>query len=172
LLEIRRMTEQDVDMVWAIEIDLFSMPWSKTSFLYEVSDNRVCIPIVALDGETLVGYAIAWFVSDEIHIGNIAVARGRQCKGIGRQLLEDLLTKAFKRGVKYATLEVRVGNVKAINLYRKYGFEGIAIRKAYYRDNSEDALVMLAEMRRIRHIPGPWCNGKSNGGRGGLCMRV
>jgi ribosomal-protein-alanine N-acetyltransferase len=149
-IHIRRMMPEDVEQVWQIERSLFSMPWSKTSFLYEASNSRNSFPIVAMDNEGLAGYAVAWFVSDELHIGNIAVIKEKQGEGAGRQLLEYLLREASDREVAVATLEVRVSNARAINLYRRYGFKEVAIRRRYYVDNGEDALVMLAEIGKGR----------------------
>jgi ribosomal-protein-alanine N-acetyltransferase len=146
LLHIRRMEPDDVDEIWRIEQDLFSLPWSKTSILFEAGDNRTSFPIVAIDEDGIAGYSIGWFVSDELHIGNVAVARPKQGRGIGRRLLEYMLKEALDRGVSLATLEVRVSNSRAIGLYRKYGFQGVAIRKRYYGDNGEDALVMIAHL--------------------------
>jgi [ribosomal protein S18]-alanine N-acetyltransferase len=143
---IRRMTEEDLARVSEIEHDLFSLPWSRTSFLFEVNDSRTSYPISALEDGNLVGYAVGWFVADELHIGNVAVARASQGNGIGRVLLEHLLKEAAVRNAIYVTLEVRAGNVRAIHLYREHGFKGIAIRKHYYTDNGEDALVMMAEV--------------------------
>lgn len=147
LLKIRKMTEHDIEEVWQIERDLFSIPWSKASFLFEAGNNRNSYAIIGTHKGTIAGYAVGWFVADELHIGNIAVVRYLQGKGAGKQLLESLLGEAFKRSIRHATLEVRVSNVRAINLYRGYGFKGIALRKRYYSDNGEDALVMLAEIK-------------------------
>ena len=88
----------------------------------------------------------AWFVGDELHIGNIAVTKARQGLGMGKQMLEHLLGEASRREVGHATLEVRVSNARAIRLYRRYGFRPIALRKRYYSDNGEDAMVMFAEI--------------------------
>ena len=140
------MCELDIDEVWQIELDLFTMPWSRPSFLYEVVDSRNSYPVVGLEGDAVVAYAIVWFVGDELHIGNIAVTKARQGRGMGKQLLEHLLEEASRRRVGYATLEVRVSNVRAIRLYREYGFRPIALRKRYYSDNGEDAMVMFAEI--------------------------
>ena len=142
------MKEDDLNLVAEMERDLFSMPWSRTSFLFEINDSRTSCPIAALEDGVLAGYAVGWFVADELHIGNVAVARPRQGAGIGKVLVEYLLKEAAERAVACATLEVRVSNTRAINLYRKYGFKGIAIRRRYYADNGEDALVMLAEIGR------------------------
>jgi ribosomal-protein-alanine N-acetyltransferase len=143
-LQIRKMSPDDIDEIWRLEQDLFTLPWSKASLLFEAGDNRNALSIVITDGGAVVGYGIGWFVSDEFHIGNVAVARERQGRGIGKQLVEYMLKEALARGVAIATLEVRVSNVRAIALYRKYGFKGVAIRKRYYGDNGEDALVMFA----------------------------
>jgi len=143
---IRRMTEADLDQVMEIERDLFTLPWSRTSFLFEVSDSTTSYAVSAVSGGKVVGYAVAWFVADELHIGNVAVLRSRQGSGIGRRLVEHLMNEALKRQARYATLEVRVGNVRAIKLYRQSGFRGIAIRRRYYANDGEDALVMLADV--------------------------
>ena len=145
-LQIRRMREDDINEVWQIETDLFTMPWSESSFLYEVSGNNSSFPIVAIHEGRVAGYAIAWFLADELHIGNIAVPRAGQGRGAGKQILEYILHEAETRKVSIATLEVRVSNVRAISLYRKFGFRGVAVRKHYYTDTGEDALVMLMEV--------------------------
>ena len=149
-LQIRRMTRVDVDQVWRIERDLFTLPWSKASLLFEADDNRNSFSIVGMADGAIAGYAIGWFISDELHIGNVAVAREKQGRGAGRQLLEHMLKEALERDTSIATLEVRVSNVRAIGLYRRYGFKGVAIRKRYYGDTGEDALVMFAELEEIR----------------------
>jgi ribosomal-protein-alanine N-acetyltransferase len=145
-IEVRRMTEADLDAITEIERDLFALPWSRTSFLFEVSDNRTSYAITALVGGEVVGYAVAWFLVDELHVGNVAVARSRQGEGIGKLLVGRLFAEGAARKTAYATLEVRVGNVRAIQLYRRYGFRGIAIRKRYYSNDGEDALVMMADI--------------------------
>lgn len=152
---IRRMREEDIDEVYRIEEDLFPMPWPRRSFVFEVENEKTSYAIVATEGEVIVGYAIGWFVSDELHIGNVAVRRDRQGGGVGRGLLEDFLREASVREVSCVTLEVRASNVKAIALYRRYGFKGIAIRRNYYTDNGEDALVMLAELKKENNDGGP-----------------
>lgn len=145
-LVIRRMGEGDIDEVYGIEEDLFPLPWPRRSFVFEVGNTRATYAIVATQKNAIIGYAIGWFIERELHIGNIAVRRDRQGAGFGRELLEDLMREASTRQASYITLEVRASNVKAIALYRRYGFEGIAIKRQYYTDNGEDALVMLAEL--------------------------
>ena len=145
-LLIRRMSPDDIEEIWRLEQDLFTVPWSKASLIFEAGDNRNALSIVGLDEGVIAGYAIGWFLRDEFHIGNVAVAREKQGRGAGKQLLEHMLREALARGTSIATLEVRASNVQAIALYRRYGFKGVAIRKRYYGDNGEDALVMFAEL--------------------------
>ena len=157
-ISIRRMTEDDLDQVSRLELALFTMAWSRSSFLFDVSDTKVSYPIVGTQHGRVVAYAVAWFVGDELHIGNIAVAAPKQGAGIGSQLLRHLMDEARRRGLPRASLEVRMSNVRAIRLYRKYGFKGVAIRKRYYADNGEDALVMLADI-----MPGGKPDGEADG---------
>jgi ribosomal-protein-alanine N-acetyltransferase len=146
LLKIRRMSPRDIDDVWRLEQVLFTMPWSRASLLFEARDDSNTLSIVGIENGEIVGYAIGWFVSDEFHIGNVAVATEKQGRGAGRQLLEYMLKEALARKCSIATLEVRVSNIRAIALYRRHGFKGVAIRKRYYGDSGEDALVMFAEL--------------------------
>jgi ribosomal-protein-alanine N-acetyltransferase len=95
----------------------------------------------------VVGYAGYWFVVDEAHISTIAVHPEWRGRGVGEHLLVHLLGQALDLGAVAATLEVRVSNTAAQNLYRKYGFEQVGRRRRYYRDNGEDALLMTAAMR-------------------------
>jgi ribosomal-protein-alanine N-acetyltransferase len=147
-LVIRKMREDDIDEVYSIEEDLFPMPWPRRSFVFEVGNTRTTYAIVATEKEVIIGYAIGWFVEDELHIGNVAVRRDRQGAGTGSRLIEDFMREASTREASCITLEVRASNVKAISLYRRYGFKGIAIRRNYYTDSGEDAMVMLAELRK------------------------
>jgi len=137
------MLGADIDRVCEIEQAVFAHPWSRGSFESEVSGDPCSLPWVAEDGGVVVGYLIAWHVADELHIGNLAVAPDRQGRGIASSLLSGALAAAAERGIEYAALEVRVSNERAIRLYERFGFSGVAIRKAYYEDNGENALIML-----------------------------
>ena len=144
--EILQMQITDVPRVHDIESLVFPDPWSIDSFLAEVErKSTVGYSIVMRDADEIVGYAVAWFIVDEIHIGNIAVAPAAQRQGIGRRLLEFCLHDAASRGIEYATLEVRVSNDRAIKLYETFGFRPVAMRRGYYSDTGEDALVMMRE---------------------------
>jgi ribosomal-protein-alanine N-acetyltransferase len=143
---VRPMAQADLDRVCEIEKAVFALPWSRTSFENEVSGDPCSLPWVAEEGGRVAGYLIAWHVADELHIGNLATAPDRQGRGIASSLLSGVLAEAARRGIEYAALEVRVSNERAIRLYERFGFSGIAIRKAYYEDNGENALIMLREV--------------------------
>jgi len=145
-LSIAAMTLDDVPDVAELERRVFADPWSVDSFLSEV-DRRPDIgwPLVMRDADgTLAAYAVVWFIVDEVHIGNIAVCPDRQNRGLGTRLLRHILAEGRRRGFGFATLEVRPSNAPALRLYERFGFRRIAVRKRYYRNNGEDALVLAA----------------------------
>ena len=145
---IRRMRTEDLDEVTALENAAFARPWSRDSFLRELEQNVAARYLVAEAEGHVVGYAGAWIILDESHITNIAVAEAYRGQGIGRKLTSSLLQYLSNLGACYATLEVRVSNERAQNLYRSLGFVSIGKRKRYYEDNGEDAFLMVCE-----HMP-------------------
>ncbi|MCT2346590.1 ribosomal protein S18-alanine N-acetyltransferase [Niallia taxi] len=138
----REMTIGDIDNVHIIETLSFSTPWSKDAFYNELTHNKFAKYIVIENGEQLVGYIGAWIVIDEVHITNIAILPEFRGQKLGEQLLGTMMEQSKRLGAKSMTLEVRVSNTVAQNLYKKLGFQNGAIRKNYYTDNQEDALVM------------------------------
>ncbi len=145
-LLIRDMTSGDLDRVCEIEDVVFPMPWPRATFDEEVGKNPDCLAWVAEKGDLLVAYLIAWIVSDELHIGNLAVIPSERSTGVATELLRSALDGATERDLDYATLEVRVSNENAIALYEKFSFRGVAMQKRYYPDTGEDALVMMREL--------------------------
>lgn len=137
------MARTDLDRVCEIEQAVFVLPWSRKSFENEVSGDPCSLSWVAEEDGRVVGYLVAWHVADELHIGNLAVVPPRQGAGIASRLLSCALAGAAERRIEYVALEVRVSNERAIRFYERFGFRGIAIRKAYYEDSGENALVML-----------------------------
>ena len=147
-IEIRRMQPEDIDAVTAIENATFARPWSRESFRQELERNVAARYLVAETHGQVVGYAGAWIIMDESHITNIAVAEAFRGRGIGKQLTQALLQYLSNLGACYATLEVRVSNERAQNMYRSLGFVSVGKRKRYYEDNQEDAFLMVCE-----HMP-------------------
>ena len=142
----RPMTVDDIPQVQLVERKCFPNPWSRNIFLSEITRNDNAIYIVALVGERIVGYAGIWIILDEGHITNIAVHPSFQRQGIGHGLIDVLTRAAVARGVVAMTLEVRVSNAGAQALYTKLGFVPQGIRKEYYQDDKEDALIMWREL--------------------------
>lgn len=136
------MSIDDIDDVVEVENNCFSIPWSKASFLREIENNEVALYLVAKIENKAVGYIGVWRIIDEGHITNVAVHSDYRGLGIGSMLVSELLSLCKKDGINSFTLEVRKSNDIAQKLYRKYGFEERGIRKNYYEDNKEDAVIM------------------------------
>ena len=145
-IEIRRMTLDDVPASFAIDQLSASLYWPERSFRHEVEQTDISSPLVAVkpDG-TICGFSIFWLILDEAHLANFAVHPAHRREGIGRALLWTGLQLLAKKGASVAFLEVRAGNIPAISLYKKTGFTQVSVRKKYYQDNHEDALLMNLE---------------------------
>jgi ribosomal-protein-alanine N-acetyltransferase len=141
-IEIEPMTLQHLDRVLEIEALSYSTPWSKRAFVSEVTDNSYAHYYVARKDGIIVGYVGMWVILEEAHITNIAVAPDYRRLGIGQAMLEAMFSKAREKGATRMTLEVRVSNLGAQALYRKLGFADRGIRKGYYTDSNEDAIIM------------------------------
>jgi [ribosomal protein S18]-alanine N-acetyltransferase len=131
-----------VDDVVVIENLSFKTPWTRDAFISEITRNKCAKYRIILRDGRVVAYGGMWLMLDEAHITNIAVHPEFRGIGLGDVIMEDIIKMAAEGGVHSMTLEVRVNNIAAINLYRKFGFEDIAIRKGYYQDTGEDAIIM------------------------------
>lgn len=136
----------DIPSVVAIEEEAFAIPWTQEIFEHEMNGNNYAHYIVALENEEVIGHFGMWIVLDECHITNIAVRKRLRGRGIGEKLMSEAIRLCKEMNVKLMTLEVRVSNHTAQNLYRKLGFQDGGIRKNYYTDDREDALVMWVEL--------------------------
>jgi ribosomal-protein-alanine N-acetyltransferase len=165
---VEPMHLDDLDEVLVIERVAFPVPWSLRSYRWELTVNDHACYLVARrrqpakgqsppglgrqirrasemktdDRSPVLAYGGFWLVIDEAHIGTLAVHPDWRRRGLGSLLLVALLDKAVEMGAVFATLEVRVSNVAAQNLYRTFGFERVGLRRRYYQDNGEDALIM------------------------------
>ena len=135
------LREEHIPAVLEIEQRSQSSPWSERSFRNEL-DHPQGVFIVALSGERLLGFAGEWILADEAHITTIAVHPDERRRGLGRDLMLELLARGRALGAECSTLEVRAGNDAAIKLYESLGYVRAGLRKNYYPDNKEDALVM------------------------------
>ncbi|HYM69548.1 MAG TPA: ribosomal protein S18-alanine N-acetyltransferase [bacterium] len=136
------MRMDDVARVIEIEQASFPTPWPRDAYTHELRENRLACYLVARVMHQIVGYTGMWIILDEAHVTTIAVAPEHRRRRIGERLLVALLDEAMRRGARWVTLEVRKTNAGAQTLYRKYGFKEIGVRRGYYSDNREDAIVM------------------------------
>jgi len=141
---VEKMTPAEINEVRQIETASFSTVWPSDAFYNELHSNRSAHYFVGkVDGKT-VAYGGIWVVMEDSHVTTIAVDQNYRGRKYGDVLLGHLIAEAISRGAAWMTLEVRESNAIAQSLYRKYGFATVTVRKAYYSDNNENALVMWA----------------------------
>lgn len=145
-LIFRYMELKDIDDVLKIEHASFTSPWSREAFYNELTSNRFAMYIVIEDCDRVVGYCGVWVIVDEAHITNIAILPEYRGKKLGEALLTQVMELSKQIGAVKMTLEVRVSNYVAQSLYHKLGFKDGAIRRGYYTDDHEDALVMWVNL--------------------------
>nr|WP_272495876.1 ribosomal protein S18-alanine N-acetyltransferase [Bacillus pinisoli] len=136
------MTVADIDQILIIEHLSFTVPWSREAFYNELTNNPYASYVVMLEQNNVIGYCGLWVVLEEAHVTNIAVLPEYRGRKLGEALLNQAMELVKALGAQRLSLEVRVTNVVAQSLYRKLGFQDGGIRKNYYTDNGEDALVM------------------------------
>jgi [ribosomal protein S18]-alanine N-acetyltransferase len=148
-LKLRRMHRADLEAVHWIERHSFSDPWSFNSFKEQLKPSRCNCPLVLVPNSSrgnmgcpVGGYLILWYLEVEIHIANIAIHPDLRRQGWAEKMIRTSFFLGQQWGVWSYLLEVRMSNMAARNLYEKLGFEKIAVRKGYYRQPKEDALVL------------------------------
>ncbi len=146
------MTLDDVAAVQEVERASFPVPWPANAFRHELTQNRNARYIVARAGDDVVGYAGLWLMVDEAHITTFAVLPEHRRQRIGERMLQRLFDIADEMGAEWLTLEVRVSNLAAQRLYEKYGFRRAGVRRRYYSDNNEDALIMWTDRIKDRAV--------------------
>ena len=139
---VRWMKAGDVSEVYNIEQETFPSPWTRESFLYRLNERDYNVSLVGLVGRKLVAYAISYIVCDELHFSNLAVKMNYRRHKIGEILLSTSMQHSEEKNCRWVHLEVRRNNKSAIQLYQKFGFKIVGVRKDYYKEENEDALLM------------------------------
>jgi [ribosomal protein S18]-alanine N-acetyltransferase len=147
-VKVRDMTSDDIDDVVALENACYTVPWSEATFR-GLLRRRDADMIVLHSGREIVGYAVFWAVLDQGELGNVAISARWRGRGLGAQLVAEVIRRAARRGVREVFLEVRPLNTAARKLYERFGFTMVGRRRNYYQEPVEDALVM----RRPIHPP-------------------
>jgi len=146
---IEYMARKHLRQIHTIESDCFAIPWNYESFEEELKNPLAIYVVAVADGEVL-GFAGMHHIIDEGHITNVAVCEKSRRQGIGDTLINELINIAMNEGMSGLTLEVRMGNKEAIKLYGKHGFVFEGIRKNYYADTKEDAIIMWKRFGGLR----------------------
>ena len=142
-IELRRLQIRDLAAIERIERISYPTPWSRSMFAGELTKpSSICLGAFEPGADELIGYMIISRYVDAWHVMNIAIAREHRRRGIATALLERLFELTAADGRRGYTLEVRVSNKHAIDLYEQLGFKPRGIRRGYYTDNREDALIM------------------------------
>jgi [ribosomal protein S18]-alanine N-acetyltransferase len=144
-IEITRMRRRHLRGVMAIERAVYPRPWSPSLFVSEMSSGRSRAYLVALGGREVMGYGGLISYGDEAHVTTIAVDPDQQRNKIGTRLLYELIRESQRMGAHAVSLEVRVTNWGAQRMYARFGFRPVGVRKGYYQETNEDALVMWTD---------------------------
>lgn len=149
-VEIASMRRRHLRGVMAIERQVYPRPWSPSLFVSEMTAGRSRRYLVALDGRNVVGYGGLISYGDEAHVTTIAVDPEYQRLKIGTRLLYELVLEAIRMRARAVSLEVRVTNWGAQRMYGRFGFRPVGVRRNYYQETNEDALVMWTDDIRTR----------------------
>ena len=141
MIHFRDLLPEDAEAVANIERESFPTPWSREDFWREASNDFACY-IVALDDAEIIGFGGCWISFEEAQVTNIALTSVQRGRGLGKTLMARLMRAAAARGAERMTLEVRPSNTPALRLYEGLGCAAVGIRKKYYQDNDEDAILM------------------------------
>lgn len=147
------LAESELDSVYAIEELSYSRPWTRELLQNEFS-NPISLRVALRKTDLLIGYSFNHVVLDELHILNVAILPAYRNLGLGELLILDTLHQAAISGAKTAYLEVRKSNTSALRLYQKCGFIQTGVRKCYYSDNGEDAILMKSAIATPEFLGG------------------
>ncbi len=148
-VQVRVGRPDDLIAVVKLEVRCFSDPWPPAALLGELTPDELRLPLVLeIDGE-LRGYLMAWLVVDQLHILNFATDPDFQRRGLAARLLREAAERGVALGMEEFTLEVRQSNIPALGFYKKHGFRETGVRRGYYVDNGEDAIIMSCALGPI-----------------------
>lgn len=151
----RAMRLEDIPGVCEIEQEAFTTPWTGGAFLNELTNNQFARYLVLSNaGGEVVGYGGMWLIMEEAHVTNIAIRDKYRGLKLGKRLLAEMQKTASFYGAVRMTLEVRPSNIIAQNLYEQMGFRSVGVRRGYYTDNKEDALIMWADLPKAERATG------------------
>jgi [ribosomal protein S18]-alanine N-acetyltransferase len=154
-LYIGEYQEGDLEEILEIERDSFPTPWSPGLFRSEMANplSRMLVVKTMQGGlKAVAGYVVLWRVADEIHLHDIAVRRDLRRGGIASCLLSRVIRDGLQEGARFMTMEVRCSNLPAQKLYERFGFTVRGVRRGYYTDKGEDALIMSADLEPIPKV--------------------
>lgn len=141
MITVRPATTDDLESISLLEKETFSLPWNSDMIKDNIEKDKR-ITLVAYNDEIFLGYILAHYVLDEGYIDNIAIKKDYQSKSIGSTIIAETIKKAKTLGLSFLTLEVRESNLKAINLYQKFNFTQVGLRKNFYTKPTENAILM------------------------------
>jgi ribosomal-protein-alanine acetyltransferase len=144
-LLVRKAIQEDIPGILKIDATSFPTCWKSETYANELAQDR-SIFLVSCADDQITGFSLAWTVLDELHLLKVAVDPELRRRGIGRELIRQTLSVALDRGCILAYLEVRMNNQAAKMMYRGFGFSPLGIRKGYYSDTGEDALLLTAKL--------------------------
>ncbi len=145
-MRIREMENSDIEAVMEVDKKTFNSPWTEEIFNYEINENKFAHYFIVETNKTIVGYVGLWIVYEDAQITNIAILKDYRGFKIGKNLFGYALQHSKNQGAERLSLEVRISNEVAQNMYQKFGLVPGGIRKKYYTDDNEDALVMWVNL--------------------------
>ncbi|HLR74147.1 MAG TPA: ribosomal protein S18-alanine N-acetyltransferase [Virgibacillus sp.] len=143
---IRKMETTDIQAVLDVEEASFTTPWPEKIFYQELINNKHAHYFVLVVDEQIVGYAGLWIIFQDVQVTNIAILPEFRRMNLGEKLFQYICHYAIKQGAHRLSLEVRASNIAAQRMYRKFGLVPGGIRKQYYTDNKEDAIIMWVNL--------------------------
>ena len=163
-IEVKLLTPSEVSEIVALDQICLGGLWKEDAYQREIESDQSTLLILLLHSESsdhseIIGMGCLWSIVNEAHITLLAIHADYRRQGLGQLLLFDLLEDAITRNLEWATLEVNVNNVAAINLYQKFGFEIVGTRKGYYQATGEDALILWRkdiQLPEFRHSIALW----------------